>query len=159
VELPVHSPYLRIFRGDVHEGGSDLIDATRTAAEVRRRLDRALPRQDAVLIVCRVVARVARGDVEGKGRDSTAVQLAGRTKGNDDVLDAVVGTGDRQGDCRRDRVHGGGVSVVHELEVVTAGDPVTGTDVEDALHVGRADSERRRARRSGRCQHPEQTEE
>ena len=88
-----------------------------------------------------MITGISGGNVVGKACDATSVELARGSEGNDYVLNAAVRASDGHGDRGNDRIHGGGVAATGELEVIAAGDPVTGTNVQVAFHAGRANAE------------------
>lgn len=141
MELPISQPHVGILRDVCVKDGSNLVPSNVAATKCGWRLNCSFPGKYAVLVVRCVIAGVSRSDVVGKGRNATAVQLARCSEGNDNILNAAVRTGDRDSDSGYDRVHGCGVGVASEFEVVPTGDPVAGADVEVAFHAGRANAE------------------
>jgi len=118
-----------------------LVPSDVAAAKGRWRLHCSFPDKYAVLIVRCVIARVSCWDAISKACDAASIQLAGRSQRNDNVLNALVRTSDRYGDRGDDCIHRRGMGVANEFEVVPAGDPVAGTDVEVTLHAGRTYAE------------------
>ncbi len=141
VELPVNQAHVRVLCNISVDHGSRLVSSDVAATQGRRGLDSSFPRQDAVLVVGCVIARVPCGDAVGKAYDATTIQLARRSEGNDYVLNGAVRTGDGHSDRGNDRIQGGGMAAADEFEVIPAGDPIAGTDVQVALHAGRTNAE------------------
>lgn len=135
------------------EDSSYLVSSYLTTAEGRRRLNSPFPREDAIGVICRVIAGVSGRNVVSDRGNAASIQLPRLTEVDDNILNGAVWTGD--GDCNggSDGVHGRGVGVADEFEVVASRDPVAGGDVEITFHAGRAYGEALgcSARAAGEC--------
>ena len=73
MELPIHQVNVWGLGDGGVENSSYLVPPDGAAAEVRRRLNGALPGKDAVLVVCCMIAGVSGGDAICVGCNSSAV--------------------------------------------------------------------------------------
>jgi hypothetical protein len=146
MELPIHQADVGVLYHGRVENSSDLISPGHTAAEVRRRLNSAFPGEDAVLVIRCVIAGISCCYVIREACHSASVQRSRLTERNNDVLSGVIRTTDRHSHRRGYRVHGSGVAPSHEFEVISARNPITGTDMDISLHAGRTYGEALRAR-------------